>query len=236
MPLHILWRSSARSSASFSTRPRTPVTRIVHNFLLRLLKRQSPEFPCAFSLGLSFLPAVSLRGTSLAFRRFLCTLRCQKPLNVLLLLFTTLRIISLRFTGSVHFCQPFFLQHVRYMGPVPPHCASVPFTASVQTHLTIEYQNHKSTRAYRHLPTHCHRHFERASTCTRLHSVPASQRTAFVVQSKIRSHPPTTWTYCSLTSRAEKRWLGSLCLAAQTTSRSAQATQTTDRVSPYDLE
>ena len=55
-------------SASFSTRSRTPVTRIVHNFLLRLLKRQSPEFPCAFSLGLSFLPAVSLRGTSLAFR------------------------------------------------------------------------------------------------------------------------------------------------------------------------
>lgn len=223
-------------SASFCTRSRTPVTRIVHNFPLRLLKRQSPEFLSAFIFGLTSPLPVSLHGTGLAFRRFVHTLRCQKPLNVLLLLFTTLRIISFGFTGSVRFCQPFFLQHVRYMGPVPPHCASVPFTASVQTHLTIEYQYYKSTRAYRHLPTQCYRHFERASTCTRSHFGSASHRTALVVQSKIRSHPLTTSTYCSLTSRAEKRWLGPLCLAAQTTSRSAQATQTTDRVSPYELE
>lgn len=147
-------------SASFCTRSRTTVTRIVHNFLLRLLKRQSPEFLYAFSLGLSFLLAVSLRGTSLAFRRFLHTLRCQKSPNVLLLLFTTLRIISFGFTGSVHFCQPFFLQYVRYMGSVPSHCASVPFTASVQTHLTIEYQYYKSTGAYQNLPMQCYRHFE----------------------------------------------------------------------------
>lgn len=132
------------------------------------------------------------------------------------------------FSGPAHLCRPHLLRHCMIQGRCPNSfhglCTNT-FTSRVSI---LEFSNLLSVplNASRSRPeVHFAMYLVALQFCGPAHQLCA--------QCKGETGPLTASRSCSLTRRAEKRWLGTLRLAAYTMSNPARATQRTNLVSPY---